>query len=148
MPSKADLTGYRGDMNLEEGGYFYRFTPGDDYADIVEVVPASAMGGPGNLFFISAGSLYMPANDDTLKRALECCGLASDESDPAQIIYALNAYRGFDLSESHVIQIGKRDPYHDYDHGGFGMPADDAITFLGAKTDLRGYVLANHVSWE
>jgi len=106
---------YNGDMNLENGGYFWRMNnPDDDYADIVDVVSESEMGGPDNIFLIEVGTVYF--NPKTRKSALDCCGYADDETlTTSLLIDAYKAYGGVEGDYSVVIQIGKDDPHRPRD---------------------------------
>ena len=106
---------YNGDINLEQGGYFWRMiNPDDDFAEIVDVIPESAMGGPENVFIIERGSVYF--NPETRKEALKCCGYADDETlTIGMLVDAYKAYSGVEGDYSVVIQIGKDDPYRSRD---------------------------------
>lgn len=143
MPS-----GYHGDVNPEEGGFWWRMdAPDSDYADIVRIVPASDMGGPANLFFIEQGSLYLPG-DKRERDALSYCGWI-DESQPVSPLDRVNAmlsYWGLDSRSESIVQIGRDDPFYGAT-GGFGMPPKEDIMHLGHRTKIGPYVSANFVRW-
>lgn len=143
------LQGYMGDVGIRHGGYYWHMESADsDYADIVEVIPASDMGGPDNLFYIESGTVYLPG-DERETRALESCGFPDAEGDsiePWQRVDAMASYWGLDSRRTHIVQIGRDDPYS-MGGAGFNMPDKGAITYLGEKTSLRGYVLANCITW-
>lgn len=106
---------YNGDVNLKCGGYFWRVNnPTDDFAEIVDVVPESDMGGPDNVFLIEIGSIYF--NPETRADALKCCGYADDETlTTGMLVDAYKAYSGVEGDYSMTIQIGKDDPFRSRD---------------------------------
>lgn len=66
---------YVGDINLENGGYFWREDDADDYVCVVDVTPCNDAGGPGNLFHVETGSVFLPVNDrESLSDAVDCFG--------------------------------------------------------------------------
>ena len=102
---------YIGDVNVENGGYWWRQErPDDDFVEAVEVVPESDMGGPDNVFMIFMGSIYL-GNEDTLKRAAACCGLEGKTLTLAEKVDAVKSYAGMDVDGQHDIQIGPADPH-------------------------------------
>lgn len=146
---------YVGDVNLENGGYFWREDDADDYVCVVDVTPCADAGGPSNLFHVETGSIYIPVNDrQSLFDALDCCGWKlADNGDVilydgdvlpqkskrwrAYVVEACKAYHGLErgLGECVVVQIGK-------DEGPFvsngWSPNPDVILRGNAK--LENYV--------
>lgn len=102
---------YCGDINLREGGFFWRMdNPNDDFAEVVEIIPESAIGGPDNVFMIHIGSVYF--NKSHRQRALDCIGYIGDEEpDMATVVNAHIAYGGMDVSFYDAIQIGPVDKH-------------------------------------
>ena len=60
MAQQAHPWRYCGDVNIKEGGYFFRVHQQWEYADIVNVVPCSDAGGPNNMFWIETGTISIP----------------------------------------------------------------------------------------
>jgi hypothetical protein len=121
---------YRGDLNIEYGGYFYNDEGPDsmpDYIEMVRVTPASDGGGPDNLFLIEKGSVYIPVDRPaTLKSAADCCGWTYDATAATLLVDgvehafqspvwrewmldALLSYHGQDGADSYVVRVGKAD---------------------------------------
>ena len=146
--SAPKLSGYMGDVNISHGGYFWRMDSADsDYADICRVIGAHDMGGPGNVFYIETGSLYLPG-DDKEASALESCGaypVDGHEIEPGERVYAMLNYWGLDSRNEIIIQQGADDKFFG-DHRGYAMPEIDR--YISERADLRGFVLAEYVSFE
>lgn len=116
---------YFGDIDLTEGGFFWREDGADDYVLVVDVIPFSNAGGPSNLFHIEAGSIFLPVNDpDRLAPALACCGWSADDAltitgngapDAVngscewrrRLVESCFAYQGIDGGTATVVQIGR-----------------------------------------
>jgi hypothetical protein len=130
---------YNGDMNLEEGGFYWREADADDYVLAVRVTPCSDAGGPDNLFHIESGSIYIGDNPDRIASALDVIGQTPDDSTREDIVYALMAYAGIDGGSETVLRFGKDES--DYCRGGGWNPAPDNV--LRRNTDLRRYVERN-----
>lgn len=134
---------YRGDVNIEFGGMFILDEGDADTVEAVEVVPCSDAGGPDNLYWITKGSIYMPTDEKQRKEVLAMVGWYDEEvADAVQtracLIDGFNAYHGIEADIRVVVQIGKRDPFYDYDSGGFSMPEVDYQ--LHGNTSLRKWV--------
>jgi hypothetical protein len=133
---------YRGDINIKYGGVFILDEGDEDFVSIVEVTPCSDAGGPNNLFWITKGSLYMPTDENRRKAALETVGWydedGTEEHKRMCLIDGFLAYHGIDRDTEVVVQVGKRDPFFDYDHGGFSMPEVDYQ--LHGNVNLRKWV--------
>lgn len=116
---------YCGDMNLECGGFYWQESGYDDDVYCVEVIPASEMGGPDNLFLIQYDASIYLGNPDTINRALECCGWVEDSAKAtrAQIVEAVRAYQGADDRSIDWVAIGKVEESGTY--CGFSMPEID-----------------------
>ena len=113
---------YCGDINLECGGFYWQESGHLDHVYAVEVIPASDMGGPDNLFLVQHdGSIFIGDDTAKIKSALECCGWIADTSKAtrADIVLAMNAYRGIEDGVCDWIAIGPIE--NDY-YSGFAMP--------------------------
>ena len=108
---------YNGDMNLEHGGFFYQESGFADHVYCVDVIPASDMGGPDNVFIIEKGSIYIADDKEKQARALDCIGKKPEEASRFDLIYAMKAYAGIERDLSETIRIGKADPYGPEWHG-------------------------------
>ena len=97
---------YRGDVDLREGGLFWREDGADDYVLAVEVIPCSAAGGPDNLFWIEEGSIYI--TPERAKQAL--AGVYGPDHEPtrADIVEAIMSHYGMERDVETTLQIGKR----------------------------------------
>ena len=106
---------YRGDMNLENGGYFWRVSDFNNSVEAIEIIPESVCGGPDNVFMIVKGDIYMPA--DKMKEAFEVCGYDYEESSANMDmkVDAFMSHSGIQSDESETIQIGVDDPYRQRD---------------------------------
>ena len=103
---------YVGDVNVECGGYWWRQErPDDDYADIVEIIPDSDMGGADNVFHIHVGSVYLGWSESEKRKALVCSGYSDDISEATvdELVRAVQSYCGYDMHEMHTIRIGEID---------------------------------------
>jgi hypothetical protein len=101
---------YSGDINLEYGGYFWKEDGADDYVLAVRVTPCADAGGPSNMFWIEPGSIYLPADAEKRKRALDCCGwISTDKPTRAMLVDAFLAYNGIDKDcyGQTTVSIGK-----------------------------------------
>lgn len=102
---------YNGDVNVEHGGYWWRQErPDDDYAEVVDVIPESDMGGPDNVFIITAGVVYL-GNENALESALKYYGYNGDTPSLSEKVGAMMSYAGMDTDYTDVIRIGEPDPY-------------------------------------
>lgn len=133
---------YDGDVNLENGGYFWAVENPlcDDFASVVEVIAESDIGGRRNVFLVKTGSLYMPDDDTDLPSALACCGI--DPSEPLSMgdrVRALLAYRGFDSDSTELVQFGTVADWESSREEGFG----DVDSVLRSNASLSKYVRSN-----
>ena len=103
---------YCGDVNIEHGGYFWKEDGADDYVLCVRVTPCSDAGGPGNMFWIEQGSVYLPADEAKRKSALSCCGWDNvDKPSRATLVDAFMAYQGIEpdcYAGSTTVRIGPK----------------------------------------
>ena len=147
--SAPKLSGYMGDMDIGEGGYFWRMDSADsDYADICRVIGAADMGGPSNVFYIETGSLYLPG-DDNEASALASCGWIEEGApvEPFQRVDAMLSYWGLDSRNETIIQHGANDPFYNFDAPrGYAKP--EIARYISERADLRGFVLAEFVNFE
>lgn len=145
---------YSGDMNLTEGGFYWREDDADDYVLAVDVTPCSDAGGPSNLFHIESGSVYLPIDDPKrLRAALSVLGYdlldngdigvdggVIEKGSPTWrwfVVDACRAYHGLDRDTFNgvtVVQIGRDEEAHP---GGWS-PNPDVVLRGNAK--LENYV--------
>lgn len=105
---------YRGDLNVECGGFWILDEGDDDFVTVAELVPVSDMGGPDNLFILVRGSIYLPLEEDKRKSALDTIGWFDQSNpDPAHyrmcLIDAFRAYHGIEQdvwNGETVIRVG------------------------------------------
>ncbi len=131
---------YNGDVNLREGGFFWREDDSDNYVLAVRVTPCRDAGGPCNLFDIESGSIYLPLEPAKRKSALDVCGYDLETATRSQFVDAFMAYHGIDGGDETVIRIGPPDPFFN-DRGGAWNPKPDTI--LRANRSLERYVHDN-----
>lgn len=126
---------FDGDVNLTEGGYFWRHNnPSDDWVDIVDVVPESLIGGADNVFIIFVGSLYI--SPENLKIAFESFDATDEEKKTLQCkVMALIGYYGYDTDMTHYIRIGGVDPLSDET-----MVSEDELEVIRGNWKLKNYV--------
>jgi hypothetical protein len=127
---------YSGDLNLCEGGYFWREDGADDYVLAVEIIPCSAAGGPDNLFWINEGSIYI-----TPKRAEDAlasyCEL-SHEPTRADVVAAIISYYGMERDNETTLRIGKPEP--DPDNWRFDSSNFEVDVILRGGSSLANWV--------
>lgn len=100
---------YSGDVNLEEGGFYWKEDDADDYVIAVRVTPCTDAGGPANLFWIESGSIYLgdKAKQDS---SLSVIGVEPGEATRRDYVEAALAYGGIERDSYNgqvVVQIGK-----------------------------------------
>lgn len=134
---------YSGDVDLRQGGFFWREDDAEDYVLAVRVTPCSDADGPDNVFHIEDGSIYMPTDPARRKCALYCIGgdLATATRD--EIVYAFMAYGGLDGRSQRVVRIGPPDPFWNDRRGGGWNPAPDEI--LRGNCSLERYVRSEYL---
>lgn len=131
---------YRGDINLSEGGFYWREDDADDYVLAVEVTPCSACGGPDNLYWITSGTIYL---GDTAKQneSLSVIGVLPSEATRADYVEAALAYRGIE-SDCHngrqILQHGAKLEPADFWRWNDSAVEPDII--LRRNASLRKYV--------
>lgn len=146
----ADKWNYTGDMNIENGGLFWKGESSDDYVEVVEVTPCSDAGGPDNLFHVATGTLYMP--HDKRQDALDTCGYklvdggildCTGEVHPLDTLHGqtllVDAFRGshgIERDSETVVRIGPVDEYS----GGVNGWNPEPDTILRADAKLRNYL--------
>jgi len=126
---------YNGDVNLREGGFYWREDGADDYVLAVRITPCSDAGGPDNLFYIEDGNIFIGEDEKRIAAALECCGIDRDAATRWQIVDSMMLYAGLDDSTPTVVRIGREDG--DASANSWN-PAPDVILRGNAK--LRRYV--------
>lgn len=127
---------YSGDMNIEEGGLFFREDDADDYVLAIRVTPCSDAGGPSNLFHIETGSIYF--SPDRLESALDVIGVKPADATVADKAIAYCAYHGIDRDSyngERVVRIGDAE---EENPNGWNPEPDDILP-EGSK--LADYVL-------
>ena len=161
---------YSGDMDIREGGFFWRPSSRDpfpqaDYVDAVRVTPCSDAGGPDNVYLIESGSIYIPR--DKYESALECCGYdlmtgprgalmiqggtgesvhVDSPQGRAMLVDAFLAYHGVERESwngEHYVQIGPRDSFYEEGRGGWNPRPDKVVR---ANTSLERYVRREFLS--
>lgn len=134
---------YIGDVNLENGGLFWREDGSADYVLAVQVTPASDLGGPENMFHIETGSIYLPEDEAKRKSALDTIGVELGKETRQELVIAFNAYHGIDRDAWNGetwIRIGKPCPYTTPDN----WTIEPEFIFHG-NSKLKTIVAANHL---
>jgi len=126
---------YQGDVDLRQGGLFWRETGDDEMAWIVRVSPCSDAGGPDNLFRLAAGHVHIPGDPDRRGKALAALGLSPKDASRQDLVTAFAAWQAPDFDEERVIRIGPPDRFHS---GRGDAPEPDTV--LRDGTDLRKWV--------
>lgn len=127
---------YVGDVNLREGGYYWREDDADDYVLAVEVTPCSAAGGPDNLFWINEGSVYITPERAAL--ALESCDINPDDATRADVVDSIIGYYGIERDAETTLRIGK--PEDDPDKWQFDSANFAVDVVLRSNAKLRRWV--------
>lgn len=112
---------YTGDINPENGGFFYTLEGVKfDYVSVLRITPCSDAGGPDNLFWLERLTVNL-RNGAELYRLLTDCGYTVESFATASkairrhIAIQAHIYAGaYDQEQSVAVQIGKRDPFFDY----------------------------------
>lgn len=108
---------YQGDVNLEQGGVFFRIEPKEfdnhHYCDAVRVTPCSDAGGPDNVWWVEALTIVIPDDQKRLAGILDTCGYTLDglkEMKPSarrqMIADACIVYGSYDSTDTETVQIG------------------------------------------
>lgn len=128
---------YNGDVNIENGGWFYQESGHPDHVYAVEVIDSSSgLHMADNEFLISKGTIFIGDDIAVHKAALACCGHADGEKVTRhELIYAMNAYRGIEDVDYSYVRVGKVDKYSRY------QLDDDKIDYqLRGNASLRKFV--------
>ncbi len=127
---------YHGDVNIEHGGSFYCLEGLEyDYAEAVRVYPCSAAGAQDNCWWVEENTINIANKQETLKRALDFCGISTNSDTPLLMcVIALHEYGEYDQDSSVIVQIGPDDPFYKK-----GEPVKPDIK-LRAGTDLEKWV--------
>lgn len=132
---------YSGDINVEEGGFYWKEDGADDYVLAVRVTPCADAGGPSNLFWIESGSVYL---GDKVKQdsSLSIIGVEPGEATRRDYVEAALAYGGVEPDYYNgrlVVQIGKPQEASDsWQWGGAG----DVDVQLRGNASLARYIRA------
>lgn len=133
---------YNGDVNICEGGYYWREDDAQDYVLAVQVTPCSDAGGPANMFWIEAGSIYL-GDIERQNSALDCIGVEPDNATRADYVEAVKAYYGIEpdcYMGRYVVQLGKH-----IEECGSGWGSDiSADIVLHGNASLRRYIEREH----
>lgn len=103
---------YSGDVNIENGGYFYSLKNWQfDYVDAVRVTPCSDADGPDNCYWVDMVTVNLRKGAE-LERALQCIGqsiadLPKNACKRHIIIDACLSYGYCDV-DSMAVQIGAK----------------------------------------
>lgn len=148
------MSKYSGDVNIQNGGYFFSLGDWQDgYADVVRVMPCSEGGGQDNCFWVEELTVHVP---DDLSQTLLCLGLALDaqgniveksrhnivaapgtEAFQSVVIDACVAHGNYDQDSSLCVSIGKPDP----SYSGIDPVTPDLV--LRSDASLDRYVRKN-----
>lgn len=126
---------YCGDMNPENGGFWWREdSPKDSsYVYAVEVIPLSDLGGPDCAFIVDGGSIHIGNDAEMIAEFHQIIGFEPEAGTlKSEIrratVEGARAYRGIESDSKTIVQIGKLSQYDpEYPHG-----------FNGPDTVLRG----------
>ncbi len=134
---------YIGDVNIREGGYYWREDDSEDYVLAVQVTPCSDAGGPANMFWIESGSIYL-GDTERQNRALDCIGVEPANATRADYVDAVKAYYGIEpdcYMGRYVVQLGKRCGAFDKWQWDSDISAD---VVLHGNANLRRYIEREH----
>lgn len=91
---------YQGDINIKYGGIYYDLeNAGDDYIPVVKITDLDSACGFDGAILIERGSIYIPAEPERRKQALQCCGwdnLPESEITFLMLADAFDAYHGIE----------------------------------------------------
>lgn len=134
---------YDGDVNIREGGFYWRNDAYDEnQVHVVQVVPSKDSGGPDNLFRLLVGIVDM-SGYERRATALSMAGLNAESAARWEVVSAFVAVHGVEPDEDYFIRIGKPDPYH-VARG--DDPEPDVI--LRSNTSLRKWVTREYLHRE
>jgi len=109
---------YCGDVDLMNGGYFWREDGADDYVLCVRVTACADAGGPGNMCWVEAGSIYL--------------GTAAQRR--AALIDAVLAHQGIDKDAGATVRVGPVDPFYN------GRERIEPDTVLRSNASLKNWL--------
>lgn len=126
---------YLGDVNLREGGFYWRETSTEGEVDIFMVTPLSSGGLPDNMFRIQ--SALIDLGSPMMAEARLCSGIRPDaEPDTGLDVAALLAYEGIGNEDfDFIVRIGPVDELWN----GIGEVPEPWVT-LRAGTSLRKWL--------
>ena len=125
---------YVGDVDIMNGGYFWREDGQEDYVLCVRVTACADAGGPSNMAWVETGSVYLGTIDQR-RGALDCIGWPKDEEPTrAALVDAVLAYQGLDKDEGATVRIGKPDPFYD------GREYIEPTVILRANASLKNWI--------
>lgn len=128
---------YFGDVNLREGGLYWRNDAYDaDQVHVVQVLPSKASGGPDNLFRILVGIVDMSGRE-RLSAALAMAGLAPDTATRWEVVNAFVGAHGVEADEDFFLRAGPVDQLH-VRVGDVPDPDPDVV--LKSNTSLRRWL--------
>jgi hypothetical protein len=127
---------YVGDVDIMNGGYFWREDGQEDYVLCVRVTACADAGGPENMAWVETGSIYLfNPNGSERRRALDYIGWPEDEAPTrAAIVNAMLGYQGLDKDEGATVRIGKPDPFYN------GREEIEPDTVLRAGANLKNWI--------
>jgi hypothetical protein len=135
---------YSGDVNIENGGYFYNLDNWPYYVDARRVVPCSDAGGPDNLFWIEELTVNVDEKmgDTRVKNAFSACGWLDEKLNARElrhrIVSAFVSYGYYDVCSTNVVMLGPKVDEFWSERGGFALPKVD-IT-LRSNVDLAKWL--------
>lgn len=132
---------YVGDINLSEGGYFWRIGSAD-WVECVEIIPDSGLNGADNVFHVIGGSMHISDDPAKRKQVLDCTGFKGDvtSADWPELVDAFHAYYGIERDSVTTVRIGKIDPLTN-PMSAFANEND--VFHLRANHKLKNYVKKN-----
>lgn len=124
---------YCGDINIENGGYYWQESGYADSVYIVSVICMSDIGAADNEFFIQSGSVFIGDDKKIHASALATIGKTLADYSRHDLIDAMFAYRGIEQDQSEHIRIGKPDYVYQ-------NPSDLVTHQLRGNASLRRYI--------
>jgi hypothetical protein len=129
---------YSGDVDLRQGGFYFR-DDDSDLVEFVEIIPESVAGGPDNIFRIEVGDIFIPEQADRRKSALEFIGADLESPARGDLLHAFCAYEGIEIDSRSYVQVGFQvDEFWQGEGRGYVLPKIDHK--LRSNASLRTFV--------
>lgn len=123
---------YHGDMNVKEGGFWFKESGYDDHVYYVELIGHDNFGGAANEFTVHRGSIYL-GDKDIERIKTKWTGQPDTERSRYDVIFEQFAYAGGDTDYTTCLRIGK-DKRDQFDNS---RDVDDVLHW---NTNLRRYI--------